>query len=52
MCKGKEITVSECVIGTEVNGIPLFAGIEQDTGKNKNHSCACFKGSIAAEARQ
>ena len=48
----KRQTLSEVVMKAKKNGIPIFLGIEQGSGKNADHTYVYHKGSMAAEAKE
>ena len=48
---GKVKTVAETIMEAKFNGIPLFVGVEQGSGKNLKHTYVYFKGSMSIEAR-
>ena len=45
-------TLSEFIMSAKKNGIFLFSGIEQGSGKNEKNTYVYFKGTMATEARE
>jgi len=47
----KNQTVAEVIMAVKINGIPLFVGIKQGSGRNQNNTYVYFKPSMTAEAK-
>ena len=52
VCDSKEHATSEIIMNAKKNGVTLFYGIEEESGKNANHSYVYFKNAVAIEARE
>ena len=44
-------TVAEVIMEAKLNGIPLFLGVEQGSGKNQHNTYVYFKPKMAVEAK-
>ena len=51
LIKEKSQTVVEELMEVKKNGIHLFVGVEQGSGKNQTNTHACFKPNMATEAK-
>ena len=49
---GKKQKLAKIIVSAKSKRILSFTGIEQGSGRNKNHTCAYFKEYVAVEARE
>ena len=48
----KKQTVAEVIMSAKVNGMPLFIGVEQGSGKNNVNTYVYFKPNMSTEAKE